>query len=266
MSVRVLFFERRLGMRPMETLVRLLARVAGGAIVAILVATYAMAADEYERPEPDDARFPARESAYGELKDSGYTVKMQSEKWFPQPARCSIQVAIEDDYIDSPTWLRKLRTPDTKITDLEVGFERQGRHDSNVYHAFFRMRIVRLADGKPLAVERLVFVFQPFGSAPNKTTAHWVQHPIDAAGFAGVSIDMNKLSQAELQQFIVSTNLSSLRFAFDLPELNKSLAYFTPNGASGGSAADAFAPCVCSIGHPGLAKNGWLECAKYSGR
>jgi hypothetical protein len=250
-------------MRPMETLIRLLARLAGGAIVAMLVATYAMAADEYERPEPDDARFPARESAYGELKDSGYTVKMQSEKWFPQPARCSIQVAIEDDYIDSPTWLRKLRTPDTKITDLEVGFERQGRYGSNVYHAFFRMRVVRVADGKPLAVERLVFVFQPFGSAPNKTTAHWIQHPIDAAGFAGVSIDMNKLSQAEWEQFTVSTDLSSLRFAFDLPELGKSLAYFTPNVPASLSARDALAPCVCSIGNPRLAKDTWFKCAKH---
>lgn len=250
-------------MRPMEALIRLLARVAGGAIVAMLVATNLMASDDYERPEPDDARFPAKEVEYGVLFDDGYVVEMRSRKWFPQPARCAIRVAIDADYIDNPRWVRRLRTPDTKITDLEVGFERQGRHDSNVYHAFFRMRIVRVADGKPLTVERLVFVFQPSGPAPNKTTAHWIQHPIDAAGFAGMSIDMNKLGQAELQQFVRSTDLSSLRFAFDLPDLSKSLAYFTPNGASSGAARDALAPCVCSIGNPRLAKDTWFECAKH---
>lgn len=250
-------------MRPLESLIRLLARWTGGAVVAGLVATSAMASDDYERPEPDDLRFPANEPAYGVLKEAGYRVEMQSRQWFPQPGRCSIRVAIEADYVDEPAYRRRRINPETKITDVEVGFERQGPYRSNVYHAFYRVRVVRVADGKPLAVERLVFVFQPFGPAPSKTTAHWVQHPTDADGFAGVSIDMDKLSPAELQQFTMNSHLESLRFAFDLPELGKSRAYFTPADVSSLPARDAFAPCACSIGHPGLAQDGWLKCAKY---
>lgn len=40
-------------MRPLESLIRLLARMAGGAVVACWLATSAMASDDYERPERD---------------------------------------------------------------------------------------------------------------------------------------------------------------------------------------------------------------------
>gem|GEM_PF-5076689 len=74
------------------------------------------------------------------------------------------------------------------------------------------------------------------------------------------------LSPAELEQFTMNSHLESLRFAFDLPELGKSRAYFTPADSSGLLAARSFGACACAIGHPGLANDAWLECDKYRER
>jgi hypothetical protein len=197
------------------------------------------------------------------LDDLALEIIFQQDVGGSQPSRCAIRRNIVEDVRsfgdDGKRLAHRVLSQTAAMRAFEFGFVRIGDGErSRRIRAFARFRFERVGDGSPLRVERPVW----FYDAREDAMSIWNVEPLDADGYGGAWIDVEKLPIDDLGQ-IVSALMSrpGSTVAVDLPEIGESRAYGIQLALSGGGMG-AFVACLCAMRDPHLSDKRVWDCSR----
>jgi hypothetical protein len=197
------------------------------------------------------------------VDDRALEIVFQQDVGASQPSRCVVRRNIVEDLLslsDANQPLAKTAPSRTaSMRAFEIGFVRIGDGErSRRIRALVRVRFERVADGKPLRVERPTWFFVN----RNDPMDAWTFEPFDGDGYGGAWIDLEKLPIDDLGAMVrrIMVRPGGTILA-TLPEIGESRAYGIEFGLSNG-AMGAFVECLCAMRDPHLSDKRVWDCSR----
>jgi hypothetical protein len=197
------------------------------------------------------------------LDDLALEIVFQQDVGGSQPSRCAIRRNIVEDVRsfgdDGKRLAQSLPSQTASMRAYELGFARIGDgENSRRVRAFIRFRFERVGDGRPLRVERPVWIYD----TPDDLMSIWNVEPLDKDGYGGAWIDVEKLPIDDLGAMVgrVMSRIGSSAIV-DLPEIGESRDYGIEFGLSGGGMR-AFVACLCAMRDPHLSDKRVWDCSR----
>jgi len=177
------------------------------------------------------------------VDDRALEVVFQQDVGASQRSRCVVRRTIVEDLLS----LSDANQPLAKTAPSRAASMRA-----------FEIGFVRIGDGKPLRVERLVW----FIAGRNDPMDAWTFEPFDGDGYGGAWIDLEKMPIDEIGAMVRRTMvwLGSTIVA-TLPEIGEARAYGIAFGLSNG-VMGAFVECLCAMRDPHLSDKRVWDCSR----
>ena len=196
-----------------------------------------MAQIDYEPPS-NDPRFKGPSETRRRTTEPVAPIVLQSPV-MPPYARCAMRGMVtgerDSSYFDPVDETR------ARLLTYEFGFERAG--DPSRMQAYFKVKIVRPADGTALRIMRPLLMHDVglYGFASNG----WPTIELDADGFGGARINLADLDELEIYRFSI-VGVLGFRIAVTLPEMGFDRVY-SVGDLTIDESGPAYMKCVCAM-------------------
>ena len=183
-----------------------------------MLLTTPVRADDDDPPWPADPRFEGPYETMRSTTEPEAAVVLRAPAR-PPHAHCAMRGTVTGER--ESQYLEPVEETRARLLVYEIGFEQAGTPART--QAYFKLKIVRPADGTALRIVRPVVM--KGNSQFRFSSADWPTFELDAAGFGGARIDIADLDEVDLFRF---AGLGPLGFyiAVTLPEVGFDRAYW----------------------------------------